>query len=335
MTTIRTYSLILLAAGTFFVVRTAESATASPTHEDDYLMFYEDLLPYGEWFEAEPGMLVWRPFGVYDGWRPYSHGRWVWTRYGWYWVSNEPFGWAVFHYGRWSVHPRYGWVWHPGRVWGPAWVEWRYGDSYVGWAPLPPYAVFHVSFGVRFTRHWVAPVDSWCFVTYSSFGGPIYRDRLLPDERIHRIIGTTRRGPTASIERDGIVNRGVDREMVERRGSIRVERYEIAGSRNDRRESIREGRIEVYRPDQDERRRTRPSPENGIRGNTRRSDEPRRSPSPEFSRPQQERETVRPDRSPSRVPDRRVAPNVRERPERSAPPPSRTPDRSPGRKRDH
>ena len=26
----------------------------------------------------------------------------------------------------------------PGDEWGPAWVDWRRGDDYVGWAPLPP-----------------------------------------------------------------------------------------------------------------------------------------------------------------------------------------------------
>ncbi|HEX4138962.1 MAG TPA: DUF6600 domain-containing protein, partial [Candidatus Methylacidiphilales bacterium] len=29
-------------------------------------------------------------------------------------------------------------VWVPGYTWAPAWVSWRYGDGYVGWAPLPP-----------------------------------------------------------------------------------------------------------------------------------------------------------------------------------------------------
>jgi hypothetical protein len=31
-----------------------------------------------------------------------------------------------------------GWVWVPGREWGPAWVDWRRGTRYFGWAPLPP-----------------------------------------------------------------------------------------------------------------------------------------------------------------------------------------------------
>jgi len=33
----------------------------------------------------------------------------------------------------------------PDDVWGPAWVEWRYDDEYIGWAPLRPmqHSMFH------------------------------------------------------------------------------------------------------------------------------------------------------------------------------------------------
>ncbi|MCX8011350.1 MAG: hypothetical protein N3A61_09370, partial [Ignavibacteria bacterium] len=63
--------------------------------------FYTSLSPYGEWIEFDNGLYGWRPIHVSYGWRPYYMGRWVWTRYGWYWDSYEPFGWATYHYGRW------------------------------------------------------------------------------------------------------------------------------------------------------------------------------------------------------------------------------------------
>ena len=31
-----------------------------------------------------------------------------------------------------------GWCWIPGTTWGPAWVNWRWGGGYVGWAPMAP-----------------------------------------------------------------------------------------------------------------------------------------------------------------------------------------------------
>ena len=76
---------------------------------------------------------------VSDNWRPYTVGRWTYTdEYGWYWDSYEPFAWAVYHYGRWGYDPDYGWFWVPGDTWAPAWVQWRYSDDYVGWAPIGP-----------------------------------------------------------------------------------------------------------------------------------------------------------------------------------------------------
>ena len=76
---------------------------------------------------------------VSDNWRPYTVGRWTSTdEYGWYWDSYEPFAWAVYHYGRWGYDPDYGWFWVPGDTWAPAWVQWRYSDEYVGWAPIGP-----------------------------------------------------------------------------------------------------------------------------------------------------------------------------------------------------
>ena len=72
--------------------------------------------------------------------RPYNTGgHWVWTdEYGWMWASEYAWGWAPFHYGRWVFDDYYGWMWVPGYEWSPAWVEWRTGGDYFGWAPLGP-----------------------------------------------------------------------------------------------------------------------------------------------------------------------------------------------------
>jgi hypothetical protein len=71
-------------------------------------------------------------------WRPYSDGRWVWTSYGWTWVSYEPFGWATYHYGYWNCDAALGWVWIPGYEWSACRVQWAYYDNYVAWAPMYP-----------------------------------------------------------------------------------------------------------------------------------------------------------------------------------------------------
>ena len=95
-------------------------------------VFYDQLAPHGTWFEDPSFGWVFAPLD--GGYVPYTNGRWTSTDYGFTWVSNDPFGWATDHYGRWVWSNR--WVWRPDTTWGPAWVQWRQGDGYVGWAPL-------------------------------------------------------------------------------------------------------------------------------------------------------------------------------------------------------
>jgi len=65
---------------------------------------------------------VWQPSIILtiDDWRPYvNDGHWVLTDTGWYWQSSYAWGWAPFHYGRWSYHDKHKWVWSPDTVWSP------------------------------------------------------------------------------------------------------------------------------------------------------------------------------------------------------------------------
>ena len=100
--------------------------------------FYDALAPYGSWVNVGPYGQCWRPANVVRDWRPYTQGYWEWTDAGWYWVSDEPWAWACYHYGQWMFDPVYGWVWLPGTDWAPAWVVWREAPDYIGWAPCGP-----------------------------------------------------------------------------------------------------------------------------------------------------------------------------------------------------
>ena len=117
--------------------------------------FHEPLAPHGSWVEVRSYGRCWRPAGIAVAWRPYSSGSWIWTDYGWYWESDEPWGWACYHYGNWYYDPGFGWVWVPGVQWSSAWVSWRTGGGYWGWAPLPPRARYVDTFDPYDTR--------WCF----------------------------------------------------------------------------------------------------------------------------------------------------------------------------
>src|SRR6187401_2286146 len=76
-------------------------------------VFYNDLAPHGTWYEDPTyGWVFAPPSPLYV---PYSNGRWVYTDYGYTWVSADPFGWATDHYGRWVWANR--WVWRPDTTW--------------------------------------------------------------------------------------------------------------------------------------------------------------------------------------------------------------------------
>ena len=215
-------------------------------------VFYSSLSPHGEWIQCDGGVYAWRPVGAVAGWRPYFDGRWCWTDDGWYWASDEPWAWATYHYGRWYYDDFYGWVWIPGYDWAPAWVEWRYGGDFVGWAPLSPYAVFSVSFGIHYRSYWITPHSWWSFVDCRYIADPYVHRYVYRLENNTRYIGRTRSAGSVRYDGGRVITRGPDREYVERRGNVRLERAEIrdvADRPVDR--IVRDGgreRVEVYRP---------------------------------------------------------------------------------------
>jgi len=137
----------------------AQKALAQPGMDISFQTFYDDLSPYGQWIDDPQYGYVWVP-EVDADFRPYyTNGEWVMTEYGNTWVSNYPWGWATFHYGRWTYDDYYGWVWIPGSEWGPAWVNWREGDGYYGWAPLGPGITVGAYYG-----NYYCPDDWWVFL---------------------------------------------------------------------------------------------------------------------------------------------------------------------------
>jgi hypothetical protein len=136
---------------------------ASAQYRDDvsYQTFYDELSPYGRWIDYPEYGYVWSPSEEAD-FRPYSSGgHWAWSEdYDWMWVSDYDWGWAPFHYGRWFNDPSYGWLWVPGYEWSSAWVAWRDGGDYYGWAPIRPGINININFSLG---SYNAPDIYWSF----------------------------------------------------------------------------------------------------------------------------------------------------------------------------
>jgi hypothetical protein len=173
-----------------YLQQDADSEVQTESDSDgDYDVFYDRLAPEGRWFNSDDYGYVWQPNVAVSGtsWRPYSDGHWVWTDRGWFWESNENFGWATYHYGRWILVDGVGWVWVPGQHWAPAWVSWRHtdDDSYVGWAPLPPESVFSVSVGVQpwCDSYYDIGPTAFAFIRIGDFCRPSYREYCVPPQQ--------------------------------------------------------------------------------------------------------------------------------------------------------
>jgi hypothetical protein len=124
-------------------------------------VFIEPLQRYGRWLQTRWG-LAFRP-DVRPDWRPYVNGRWTEYRL---WISDDPWGWATDHYGRWAHDAALGWVWVPGTQWGPHWVAFRENEQMAGWAPIPPGVQYDI--GVGFGGGY----RGWGFNDWNSWYGP-------------------------------------------------------------------------------------------------------------------------------------------------------------------
>lgn len=125
-------------------------------------LFHDVLAPYGTWTNDTRLGFVWVPAkdNIGDAFVPYAtHGRWTHRVaegvQDYVWVSDLPWGWVTFHYGRWAYiggsADQAGWAWIPGRRYSGAWVDWRVPDdasardAVIGWGPTPPSFVWQIS----------------------------------------------------------------------------------------------------------------------------------------------------------------------------------------------
>jgi hypothetical protein len=136
--------------------RYAQQSPSSQYVSDD-VVGYQDLDANGSWQDDADVGAVWFPSHVGADWAPYRDGHWAWIGpWGWTWVDDSPWGFAPYHYGRWS-YVRGAWGWIPGPrferpVYAPALVAFVGGNHWgvgigggapVGWFPLGPRDVYN------------------------------------------------------------------------------------------------------------------------------------------------------------------------------------------------
>ncbi|MEP7169247.1 MAG: DUF6600 domain-containing protein [Bacteroidota bacterium] len=210
----------------------------------NFQVFYDQLSPYGQWVDDPQYGYVWIPAGA-AGFSPYeTAGHWVLTDYGWTWVSDYPWGWAPFHYGRWH-YGAYGWLWVPGHEWGPAWVSWRRARGYYGWAPLEPGISLQVAFGPRYS----IPHERWVFVQERYISNPHLTTYYTPRRENGTII------QNSTVINNTYVDNGHHTTVVS--GPRREEVQKITGSEikpvvikesSKPAQSLNKNELDIYRP---------------------------------------------------------------------------------------
>lgn len=196
-----------------------------------YDLFYDRLQSDGQWFNDATYGSVWQPqvASTDQQWRPYTDGRWVYTDRGWTWISNENFGWATYHYGRWARLSERGWVWVPGSTWAPAWVSWRQSDDYVGWAPLPPETESEQDVkieGWADTYYNIGP-GSYVFLRTTDLANPSYRRFIASSHDDLDIISGTKNVTNIYYGKIGVIENGPDYDRLVRDANVKIDRYQL------------------------------------------------------------------------------------------------------------
>jgi hypothetical protein len=205
--------------------------------QDVSVEFFYNNLEGGSWVEVGNYGYCWQPdIAVSDpSWRPYADGYWAYTEDGWTWVSYEDFGWATYHYGRWVRLADLGWVWRPGYEWGPAWVSWRFGGGYAGWAPLPPET--EVVYESRpLTGHLDVEFDIgpgyYNFVDVRYIGEPVLRSRIVDVNQNVTYINQTVNVTNITYKNKTVYNYGPDLNVVNQYSSRPIQKLKIERQAN-------------------------------------------------------------------------------------------------------
>lgn len=223
------------------LLATSKISVAEEIHAGvSFQVFYDELMPYGDWISHPVHGYVWVPYAE-PGFQPYAtNGYWVMSTYGNTWVSDYEWGWAPFHYGRWYFDDYLGWAWVPGYEWGPAWVNWRTGGNYYGWAPLMPGVSIHVSVNI--------PTHYWVFVPKKRLISRNVYHYYVPRRNVTKIYNQTTIINNTYVYNNNTYVSGPARREVERVTRRTVPVYQVSNSERPGRTSLSRNTLQVYQP---------------------------------------------------------------------------------------
>jgi hypothetical protein len=211
--------------------------------------FFYDNLNGGNWYQVADYGYVWQPDAATSAdWRPYTDGYWAYTDVGWTWISYEDFGWATYHYGRWVRLEDYGWCWVPGYEWGPAWVSWRTGGNYIGWAPLPPEGRGEIVYESRpITGHvdvefGIGPAY-YNFIDVRFIGEPVLRGHFYDYNQNVVYINNTVNVTNITYNNSVVYNYGPDYAVLSRYSTRPIQRLKLERTSVDPLQAVKAGNV--------------------------------------------------------------------------------------------
>lgn len=176
---------------------------------------------------------------------PYTNGQWVNTDAGWYFKAATPYEEVSHHYGRWVYSPALGWLWVPGRVWSPAWVDWRENDDYIAWTPIPP-SVYIINNVII-----VPPiaVERYVIVQNRYFCEPGVYKYMYKENKNKIMIKEWRRIDGVTVMNKTVINKGPDIKVIEKVSGKHFESYKVNKVKNIKDVKYSDKEMNVFSPE--------------------------------------------------------------------------------------
>jgi hypothetical protein len=227
----------------FFLLCTADVHAQQVNINIGYQSFYDQLSPYGAWVNYPGYGYVWKyRYSMNPSFKPYfTRGSWVYSEDGWAWVSDYPWGWAPFHYGRWFYDDNMGWLWIPGDQWAPAWVTWGSYEGDFCWAPIGP----NISLTLIGGYH--PPANYWVVCPGAYLGRPGWNTHVVNITQ-HFTMAKNISIINNNAGRSGSYQRGPEPQAVERFTKRPVRALAISENNKPGSDHLMNNKLAMYRP---------------------------------------------------------------------------------------